>query len=247
MNTKTITPLLTISLFFSFTEVVVGYVAKSSITGLIQFLLAIFVIIFPFFVATCFFIILWCRPNHFYSPSEYQSDTTYYRVWEEEHRINPTTDKIEEDIKEKTADFLTSEPFIKKIREIVTTNNKDETLKGLLNDEANNLSKDIIDSNFFRIIVEDTPSLKITYSVKSFKDFSQFLDTVYFWLRDNSIHVRPYYYGEDWILVDSKTQKTLSDSRMLNGGECGYRIEDSRSLAQAGISAGMTISLKVFK
>ncbi len=67
---RPITPLWIISLFVSFTEVVIGYsIPKTS--GIVQYIFVFFVVIFPTAVAVAFFIILWKRNYLFYPPSEY--------------------------------------------------------------------------------------------------------------------------------------------------------------------------------
>jgi hypothetical protein len=63
-------PLWIISIFLSFTETMLGY-AVFNTQGGIQISLTIFVLAFPVFVATFFFIILWNRPGHLYAPTNY--------------------------------------------------------------------------------------------------------------------------------------------------------------------------------
>lgn len=64
------TPLAIIAGFLSLTELVVG-VAITQVTGCVQVMLALFVMIFPTLIASAFFAILWSRPHVFYSPAEY--------------------------------------------------------------------------------------------------------------------------------------------------------------------------------
>jgi len=68
---KSTTPLWVISLFVSLTEVMTG-IAATQTSGGIQVALTSFVIAFPVLIATAFFVILWCKPYVFYSPTEYQ-------------------------------------------------------------------------------------------------------------------------------------------------------------------------------
>jgi CheY-like chemotaxis protein len=70
-STKSATPLWVISLFVSLTEVITG-VAATQITGNLQEALIVFVIAFPLFIASAFFIILWHKPYVFYPPTEFK-------------------------------------------------------------------------------------------------------------------------------------------------------------------------------
>jgi hypothetical protein len=67
---RRLTPLWIVSLFVSFTELVLGTAVTQTMGG-VQVALAAFVIFFPLLVASAFFAILWSRPWVFYSPSEY--------------------------------------------------------------------------------------------------------------------------------------------------------------------------------
>ncbi len=64
------TPLGIVAAFVGLTEVVVG-VALTQVSGGIQVILTVFVMLFPLLVAIAFFLILWYRAYVFYPPSEY--------------------------------------------------------------------------------------------------------------------------------------------------------------------------------
>ncbi len=64
------TPLAIIAAFVTLTETVLG-IGLTQVAGNIQVVLTIFVIIFPVYISTAFFYILWCRPYVFYSPAEF--------------------------------------------------------------------------------------------------------------------------------------------------------------------------------
>jgi hypothetical protein len=244
MDNKVITPLSIISLFFSFTEIMVSYTVISTY-GPIQIYLTFFIIFFPLFVATCFFTILWNKPSNFYAPKDFQDDSSYLRVLETQ-RIDPTSTQIEGDIKKKIDEYLTSEFFIKTIKGL-KADEKDDSIKEKMKNAAKNISDNIIDSNFFTVVLSSNPNIKTTYPISFFQDFNHFLDTIFYWLHENDIDVRAYYYGEDWILINSKTHKPLISSRMIIQEECGRKIDDKRSLSDVGITAGLTLELKVIR
>jgi hypothetical protein len=67
-----ITPLWIISLFLTFTEIILG-VGVVQTTGGIQIALVSFVISFPILISTTFFLLLWFKPYVLYSPFEFGS------------------------------------------------------------------------------------------------------------------------------------------------------------------------------
>lgn len=75
---RVINPLWIISMFFSFTEIILGY-AVFNTTGGIQIALTIFVLSFPVLVALSFFLILWFRPEHLYAPKDYYNDDSFLK------------------------------------------------------------------------------------------------------------------------------------------------------------------------
>ena len=75
---KVLNPLWIIFLFFSFTEVMLGFVVFNT-TGGIQIALTVFVIGFPLLVSISFFLILWNRPEHLYAPKDFISDESFLK------------------------------------------------------------------------------------------------------------------------------------------------------------------------
>ena len=73
-----LTPLWIISIFFSFTEVMLGYAVVKTQDG-IQVALTVFVIVFPLYVASMFFMTLWCKPVHLYAPADFQDDSHFIK------------------------------------------------------------------------------------------------------------------------------------------------------------------------
>src|ERR1044071_1190780 len=73
---KFLNPLWIILLFCSLTELTLGY-AVFNTAGSIQIALTCFVIGFPMLVAVFFFLIVWYRPSHLYSPRDYKNDKNF--------------------------------------------------------------------------------------------------------------------------------------------------------------------------
>lgn len=72
---STVTPLWIIGGFLSLTEIVAGIVA-TQVSGIVQYFLTAFVILFPSSIAFAFFKILWNRPGALYPPTEYGPNTS---------------------------------------------------------------------------------------------------------------------------------------------------------------------------
>ncbi len=70
MHPSKLSPLWIISIFVTFTEAVLGY-AVTKTDSWIQGALAVFVMLFAIGIASAFFYILWHKPYHFYSPSDF--------------------------------------------------------------------------------------------------------------------------------------------------------------------------------
>ena len=69
-----ITPLWVISALLGLCEVVTGVVG-TQVTGNIQLMLTIFVVVFPVLIAVAFFTILWIKPYVFYPPGDFEKET----------------------------------------------------------------------------------------------------------------------------------------------------------------------------
>jgi len=67
---RPVTPLVVICLFLSFTEIALSVIVTKT-SGKLQIALAVFAVIYTVGIAIAFFLILWKKPHHFYSPAEY--------------------------------------------------------------------------------------------------------------------------------------------------------------------------------
>lgn len=150
---NSLTPLWIISMFFSFTEVMAGY-AVFNTDGGIQVTLLIFVILFPILIASAFFMVLWYRPEHFYTPKDFDKDEGYlksmvnsrkrtkldvdlYLNTEEKDKIEQTYSAIQ--------DLITSMNFIK-YKE--NPSEKGSWIKKLVIKSKNKIGEDEIESAY---------------------------------------------------------------------------------------------------
>ncbi len=74
-------PLFIIGMFITFTELIAGY-AIIKTQGIIQRILAFFVIAFPTFIAVLFFSFLWFKPANLYAPKDFNSDESFLSLHE---------------------------------------------------------------------------------------------------------------------------------------------------------------------
>jgi hypothetical protein len=87
--------------------------------------------------------------------------------------------------------------------------------------------------------VSNKPNDIIEYKLNSLKSFSALSNAVYYYLVE---YIRPYYYGYDWVLRDSKTKSVFKSVRMISGSPPGIRMPDLRTLEDLGIKNGMHLT-----
>lgn len=76
----------------------------------------------------------------------------------------------------------------------------------------------------------------LEYKINSLKSFSALTNALYYYLVE---FIKPYTYGYDWVLINSKTKHVLKSIRMLSGSPPGIRMPDLRTLEDLGIEKGM--------
>lgn len=233
---KVLNPLSIIFLFFSFTEVMLGY-AVFNTSGSIQTALTVFVIAFPTFAAGAFFFFLWYRPQHLYAPKDYGSDESYLKSMAEARQERVGLVRLEAEIEKVITAKLTSHELITRLEA-----GKAEDVRDVLRDTASELSSSIREQQFFT--VDFTPFVPrlgaLTLPVDGFSTFTDLRDEI--WVKLRGL-VRPYYYGVDWVLRDATTGRVIANTRMLAGGEPGRPYADPRTLADVGIRANMTLEV----
>jgi len=221
-------PLWIISIFFSFTETMLGY-AVFNTQGGVQITLTVFVIAFPTFVATMFFIILWCRPKHLYAPTDYQTDKSFLDSF-----IQPkTADKLSRQIEKTVNESLTSDKII---RDLKGTKKTEDVLKETAEAIVNKIKQD----NFITVDISKFTRSKnevLTLSYDDFKTFNDLTNQVYFKLRSAS-YIPAFSYGYEWLLKHGDTGNIIVGARMITGTAKGEYLDDKRTLEELGIKRG---------
>ena len=233
---KFITPLWIIFLFFSFTEVALGYVVFKT-TGGVQLALTCFVIGFPTFIAIWFFALLWARPGHLYSPKDYGSDESFIKGLVETKKVRGDLWNLETEIEQRISKRLGSEQFAEKLSSLDS-----EQIKQALKDTAADISTEIKETTFVDISFT-LVSLELkdkALPVRAYKSFHDFLTDIYYIMEGA---VEAYTYGASWVLRDKKNGKIFKSAGMLAGIEPGIRVDDSRTLEEVGIKAGMSLEV----
>lgn len=201
---KILTPLWIISLFVSLTQTMVS-VAVIQTTGVIQILLATFVVIFPILIASAFFIILWYRPYVLYAPSEYENTTdANYFVQAMLQRPYKSYDKILiDDIKNVVKQTINSQEIINQLTQVIENNKtipSEEVASKILN-SLNITTREQIEESFIYIDLSSISPYKheITVPYDPNLGLENFLNEIYYALAGE---VKAFTFGVDWILID---------------------------------------------
>jgi hypothetical protein len=233
---QNINPLWIITLFFSFTEVALGFAVFNTIGG-IQIALTSFVIIFPLLSAIGFFTLLWSRPEHLYAPKDYTNDEAFLKSIEGARTSRTNIINLDKEIQDRINGFLTSDELVQKL-----SDSQGEQLKKLLQTTAEDITSDIRESNFFTISLKGiSPELDdMIIPVDGFTSFDSLTNEIYFALNGA---VPPYTYGTTWVIRDKKSKNIFRHARMITGIGAGKYIEDNRTLSEVGIKAGMSLEI----
>lgn len=231
---KIMNPLWIISVFFSFTEVTLGYAAWKT-DGLVQGALIAFVLLFPTIIAIGFFIIVWYRPQHLYAPRDYSSDESFLEGLRTARESANDLSNLDKEIGSKIKEFLTSPQLFEDLK-------KNELSNGLKK-AAEKLSEEIRDTAFFTVhlspFVKNANSPK-TYPVSLFRAFDGLTDAVYFAMHGA---VPAFTYGKEWILRDKNTGRILKHARMISNAGFGKRVHDKRTLEEMDIKPGTELEV----
>lgn len=97
---RPVTPLLIISLFLAIVEITLSITIINT-EDAVQVILTIFTVIFTASIALAFFLVLWIKPHHFYSPIEYHETPSFEAFIAAFTRSgNSSEEKHKEDIQE---------------------------------------------------------------------------------------------------------------------------------------------------
>lgn len=231
---KFINPLWIISLFFSFSELALGY-AVFNTTGGIQVALTCFVITFPILVAASFFALLWFRPEHLYAPRDFTNDEAFLRslAGARESRVGLLA--LDAEIEERVQHALTSEDFVRRVSML-----EGGDLRATLQGAAAAITNEIRESNFLTVsLARFEPTLEdLTLPVGAFSNFNELTNEIFFALEGR---IEPFTYGTSWVLQDKESHKIFAHARMISGVGPGVPLRDDRPLSELGISAGMCL------
>jgi hypothetical protein len=226
---KLLNPLAVIFMFFSFSEVMLGY-AVFNTAGWVQVALTVFVIAFPLMTAAMFFYFLWHRPENLYAPRDFASDEGYLRNMLEARQGRVAIARTDEQIRELVTRELTSQKLIKQL-------SAGSDVRSVLDDAASELVSKIRDAQFFTISFDafDSTLGEMTVPVDGYRNVGELTNDIYYHL---SPRVRPHYYGVDWVLKNATTGEIIQTRRMIEGIPVGRPAPDKRSLENIGVRPG---------
>jgi hypothetical protein len=233
---KALTPLWIISLFFSFTEIVLGY-AVFNTTGGIQIALTCFVIIYPMLIAICFFWILIHYPGHIYAPADFENNKFFIESISASRKAREGLLTLDSEIEKRINKALTSDQIVKQLSSL-----KDESMREALQTISNNITTQIREDNFFSISLTTFlgKEKELTFPFNGFANFNDLTDEIFF-LSEGSME--PYTYGTTWVLKDESTGKLIKHARMISGLGPGKPVKDNRTLEEVGITPGSTLEV----
>ena len=215
------TPLWVIAIFVSLTEVGLT-VTVTQATGWVQGALTAFVILFPTAVAAAFFVIIWCRPENLYSPTEFggASVNDYVRAM-----------RVRSDSQEKAIEILkeligVSGSTIPSQSDFSTAS----TPLGPARDRVEHVQPLIIDTG---PLLSPGKARRMTrYYDHDQVVVQELLNDIWFELSSHS-KIPAYTYGRTWVLVNTRNGEQLSDLKS--------NVNDT--LEEAGITPGMSLSV----
>lgn len=229
---QNINPLWMIFAFLSFTEIVLG-IAVFNTDGGVQIALTCFTILFPVLVMVGFFGLLWFRPEHLYSPKDYTNDNAFLQGIKGAREARLGIEGLDEKIQAQIFTVLSSEQLVTQIAQL-----EGEQLQQALLEAAGNISNEIKETAFFTVSLKQfLPDAKeMVLPIDGFSDFKDLTDEIYFALADV---ITPFTYGSFWVLQDRESGQIFKHARTIANFASGYPVDDTRSLAEVGISAGM--------
>ncbi len=234
------TPLWVISIFITLTEVVVGGVVTQT-DGVVQILFTVFAIIFPTFISIAFFYILWNRPHHLFSPTEYGQQVSineYVSAMKQTMAVDET--RLYDDIKQTITQTLKSEDMTQQFAQQIdntSSTEQNQKIAQALDYAVEQTVEHVKEHNF--ISIDTRPLLpeegeRYTIAHTKFKTAGDLLD--YVWLQLQAASVPPFTYEKLWILKNADTHQyyTGLHAKIVNGK---YQ-KDRRQLSDIGINPG---------
>ncbi len=223
---KRFTPLGIIALFVSLAELIAGIIATQT-HDTVQLVLTCFVVFFPIFVSSLFFLVLWHRPENFYHPEEFVEGADVRTFTEAMRRRFKRISHYEE-----------------KLESTVATAMKE--IEGSTNEMPENVASKLIEqlekTEF--ITIDTTPILgaagrvfKVDYN--EFESIGLFL--LFLWDEVGTLPVSSYL--KSWIIRDGNSGNVFSQIGTKYARRVLKTSRDERTLEEAGIKPGMLIEV----
>jgi hypothetical protein len=185
-----------------------------------------FLVLFPVLVLLAF---IWLVSKHhekLYAPTDYESDEGFFRS----ARLRIQRFEAAKD-----------QQSVLKANVINTLVESTKIDKDLLPGLIDQISADIDSSTAVTIDMTSfmgDPHAILEYPTSTFINFSDLLNEIYFKIESK---VKPYQYGDTWVLRDKKTNAIVKNSRMIHGSTWGRTEPDTRPLREVGISSGTAL------
>lgn len=217
---------LFIVLIYGFASLTIIFGTKIPADGLMP--LIWFLFFFPFCVLLLFGWLVSEHHEKLYSPADFRSDDGFHQAQQTKTRTNQISAEHEK------ARNIAIE-FIKE-------NSKIESIdKSWISDFTTKFDKKIQEETTITVDATeflDNNDKKFVYPVAAFENFAQLTNSIYFEIASK---VKPYRYGESWVLKDKTSGKIIKNLRMLAEIPYGKPVDDKRSLAEVGIEPGITL------
>jgi len=194
-----------------------------------------FLVLFPVAVLVLFGWLVSRHHEKLYAPSDFRSDESFHqrkeisqeRLAELKDEQNKLKLRLRKTILESKAGEADNNNELERVA--------DQAMKDV--DKATNITVDA--SQFL-----DNSSAIFEYPVAAFETLSDLTNEIYFKLIPN---VKPFRYGQTWVLMNKQTNSIVKTLRMLAEIPPGKPLHDPRSLGEVGISPGTTLIVQRVK
>ena len=219
---------LFIVLIYGFAALTLGF--NSSLQPEERLPLVWFLVIFPIIVLATFAWLVSCHHEKLYSPDDYKSDDGFLRGMESRTKHTKELQEQQHELKEKVREvFKSSAGFTSQ-----------ENAQGLLKKVTEEIDKATTISVDARKFLDNEAALFV-FPTAAFETLGELTNEIYFKLRPK---VGAYEYGYTWLLRKKDSGEVIKNIRMITGARRGKPLTDSRSLADVGITPGMTLCVE---
>lgn len=189
-----------------------------------------FLVIFPLIVLGTFGWLVSCHHEKLYAPDDYKSDDGFLRGMESRTKHTKELQVQQHELKEKVRQaFKSSFEFTSQ-----------ENAQGLLEKVTEEIDKATTISVDARKFLDNDAALFV-FPTAAFETLGDLTNEIYFKLRHK---VQAFEYGYSWQLREKNSGEIIKNTRMITGARRGKPLTDSRSLAEVGITPGMTLCVE---